>query len=201
MSYQIKVKDKYGSRAAEYMLTLGSEGQQEELKREWFGMTDPKRTADEYIISIKDLDRIGQYDPDNDDGSIYYEEPWIFYHCLTKDVINNVLIYLKDGYWDFPKLYHDLLEKRDADTLQTICYPLYVPRMPIVERQTTFTILRTITPILFADMYNLARDQVEVYKINQTFDPEHWSWMIYQARRLAKQEGMTLEEFIAKQNE
>lgn len=204
MAYRIDVKGKYGSRNGSYLIDFAPKGYPDRFIREQMNIIKRECTADQYTFRILDLDREEEYkgilneQNNNDDHcSIVFEEPWIFYHCSIEEMMNNILEYLKEGNWDFAEIYDNKLFALPLQQKISLCYPLHVPQKPIIERQKIFKILRAAAPIILADMFGLNNKEIEVYPINQKFDPDHWSWQIQQARRLAKEEGSTLKELFS----
>lgn len=197
MAYQITVEGKYGSRNGSYILDLAPKGQPDKFIREKVDIVDRTRLADVYKFRIRDLDMDDEYeevkqDPKKLDADcrIIFEEPWIFFHCSTEQMMNFILEYLKEGNWDFAHIYDNKLVNLPLTQKVTLCYPLHVPHKPIIERQKTFKVLRAAAPLILADMFGLSIKDVEVYPINKTFDPNHWSWSMNKAKEIAREEGL-----------
>ena len=201
MAYRITVTDKYKSRNAVYIADIPSSETHIEITQEDMYVRNSSRTADLFTLSILDLNNLDEYrrirnDPEKLENaySIYFEEPWLFFHCTVDQMMRCCVDYLKEGNWDFPEIYNNKLTDLPLTQMVTLCYPLHVPQKPIIERQKTFKILRAAAPLILADMFGLDSKDVEVYPINKRFNPDHWSWEMHQARRLAKGEGITLDE-------
>ena len=198
MAYQITVEGKYGSRNGSYILNVNEKGQPLDIIRESIDIKDQNRAADLYEFRIRDLNLDEEYVNGHDeDCHIVFEEPWLFFNCTKEQMMNLILEYLKDGNWDFPQIYDNKLVNLPLTEMVTLCYPLHVPQKPIIERQRTFKLLRAIVPYVLADLFGLNRKDIEVFPINKRFNPDHWSWEMHQARRMAKEEGTTLKDLFS----
>lgn len=201
MAYRITVTSKYRSKDATYIADIPSSGTHIEITQDCLYTRNSSRTADLFTLSILDLNNFEEYrqirnDPEKlkDAYSFYFEEPWLFFHCTVDQMMKCCIDYLKEGNWDFPQIYDNKLVNLPLTEMMMLCYPLHVPQKPIIERQKTFKVLRAAAPLILADMFGLSIKDVEIYPINKRFNPDHWSWEMFQARRLAKEEGITLKE-------
>lgn len=103
--------------------------------------------------------------------------------------------YLKEGNLDFPEIYNQYYVNRPLTKEVEFCYPLYKPQTPIIQDQEEklHRILRSSLRFIFRDMFGLPRD-IGVLPINNTFKPNHWSWALNKAKKIAKEEGLEFSD-------
>lgn len=203
MAYRITVTDKYKSRNGSYIAEYDPvDDFVSKITREFVNINDESKTADLYTVRIVDLEQIEEYeqlinDPEKKDRAygIVLEEPWIFYNCTVDQMMRCCIDYLKEGNLNFPEIYNKYFANRPLTTVVRWCYPLYKPQTPIIQDQEAKLnrILRSSLRFIFRDMFGL-NDNVWVLPINNTFKPNHWSWALNKAKKIAEEERLEFSD-------